>query len=106
MPYYYSDPSRESEPYALPNIWVVERDASDGVCCPECSENVNLDRSEDDNGSLVRTCPECKAEVDPADFNGWYWAPCFPGYLPDGDFNGPFDSVQAAVDDMRNTYDD
>ena len=29
---------------------------------------------------------------------GWYWWAAFPGCLPDGDPNGPFDTEQAAVD--------
>lgn len=30
---------------------------------------------------------------------GWYWWPCYPGCLPDGDAVGPFDTeAQAKAD--------
>ena len=31
--------------------------------------------------------------------NKWYWWPCFPGCLPDGEPIGPFDSEQQATTD-------
>ena len=31
--------------------------------------------------------------------NGWYWWPCFPGCLPDGDPSGPFENEQEAIKD-------
>lgn len=30
---------------------------------------------------------------------GWYWWPCFPGCLPDGDPVGPFASSRQALED-------
>lgn len=30
---------------------------------------------------------------------GWYWWPCLPGCLPDGEENGPFATRQEALDD-------
>lgn len=32
---------------------------------------------------------------------GWYWWPCYPGCLPDGDAVGPFKTSQQAVDDAQ-----
>lgn len=32
---------------------------------------------------------------------GWYWWACFPGCLPDGDPNGPFETEDAALEDAR-----
>ena len=29
---------------------------------------------------------------------GFYWWPCFPGCIPDGDAVGPFDTEQKAID--------
>jgi hypothetical protein len=31
----------------------------------------------------------------------WYWWPCFPGCLPDGDPEGPFDTEEEAMEDAR-----
>lgn len=36
-------------------------------------------------------------EVDGA----WYWWPCFPGCLPDGEETGPFTTEQEAIDDAQ-----
>lgn len=80
MAQFYSDPSRESEPYALPDITVEWLDESPYSDAP-FTEN-------EDKGP------------------GWYWAPCFPGCMPDGEWSGPFATVEAAELDMRNTYDD
>lgn len=33
---------------------------------------------------------------------GWYWWPCFPGCLPDGDPIGPFVSEERAIEDAQN----
>lgn len=32
---------------------------------------------------------------------GWYWWACFPGCLPDGEPNGPFDTREAALADAE-----
>lgn len=32
---------------------------------------------------------------------GYYWQSCFPGCLPDGSPNGPFDTWIEAVDDAQ-----
>ena len=29
---------------------------------------------------------------------GWYWWACFPGCLPDGEADGPYDSEAAAIE--------
>ena len=29
--------------------------------------------------------------------DGWYWQPCFPGCLPDGELQGPFNTEAAAM---------
>ncbi len=30
---------------------------------------------------------------------GWYWWACFPGCLPDGEPNGPFETAEQAYND-------
>jgi hypothetical protein len=37
---------------------------------------------------------------------GWYWWPCFPGCLPDGDATGPFQTEREAVEDAGGIWDD
>jgi hypothetical protein len=29
---------------------------------------------------------------------GWYWWPCFPGCMPDGDAQGPYKSEDEAIE--------
>jgi hypothetical protein len=72
----YSDPSRETEPYALPDIeifWVG----------PGCAYR-------NEEGELL---PE-----------GYYWWSCFPGCLPDGDPIGPFETEEEALHDAQSDY--
>ena len=69
----YSDPSREDDPYALPDIetFQVPEDYT-----PETEDGEEL----------------------PA---GWYYWSCFPGCLPDGDPIGPFDTEEEALADVQ-----
>lgn len=41
--------------------------------------------------------PDTGAKLEP----GWYWWPCQPGCLPDGDPEGPFPSYLDAVHNAR-----
>lgn len=76
----YSDPSRENDPYALPDVEVFYHEQGDGM------EPVELD---DDDA----------AESDMP--TGWYYWFCFPGCLPDSDPMGPYDSEQEALEAAR-----
>ena len=72
----YSDPKRESDEHALPNVEVF------GVSQMEVNYNLaNLDHADE----YTITEP------------GWYWWSCFPGYGPDSDPFGPFATEQEAV---------
>ena len=37
---------------------------------------------------------------------GWYWWPCFPGCIPDGEAVGPFKTEREAVIDAGGIWDD
>ena len=59
--------------------------------------------------------PELAAFIDDvAAFNcngetvepGWYWWPCFPGCVADGDAVGPFETERDAVIDAGGIWDD
>jgi hypothetical protein len=65
----YSDPNRESEPYALPDVEVFQ--------IPEDYQ------PESDDGSEYEA--------------GWYYWACFPGCLPDSEPIGPFESEDEAI---------
>lgn len=70
----YSDPKRESDPYALPDVEVFWVDANE------------LEDFENGGEYLEK---------------GWYWWACFPGCLPDSDAFGPFKSEQEALADAQ-----
>lgn len=73
----YGDAGRETDPHALPDVEVFYSDVD-----PE---------SDEFTGST---------ELGLRGY-GWYWWPCFPGCLPDGDPTGPFDTEDEAIADAR-----
>ena len=76
MSYIYSDPERETEEHALPDMEVFY------VSQLETIYNLdNLDHADE----YTITQP------------GWYWWSCFPGCLPDGDPMGPFETENEAT---------
>jgi hypothetical protein len=80
----YSVPSREKDPHSLPDV-----------------ETLFMSQDELDNaepGSVFS--PEWNG--GDTDFTaGWYYWPCFPGCLPDGDPSGPFATEQLAIADAQ-----
>src|SRR5512147_1800821 len=77
----YSDPRREDEPTALPDIEVFEgADYCHGCDCDGCDDG--------------EPCPHLEHDK-------WYWWSCFPGCLPDGEPNGPFETEEEALADAR-----
>ena len=107
----YTDPSRESDPNALPN---AETFKGYDHQCPECSTYVPLFPGYYGVLSPVRAqCPECEhigvtcTSID----TRWFWWPCSPnailnvlgvsGCLPDSDPIGPFDTETLAIADAQ-----
>ena len=70
----YSVPSRESDPHSLPDVEVFYVDE-------------------------VETVDEFTVFYEHE--AGWYWWPCFPGCLPDGDPVGPFGTEELALSDAQ-----
>ena len=73
----YSEPSREDDPHALPDVEVFYHDATNPL------------------GEFSLATDE---GIMPS---GWYWWPCFPGCLPDGDPIGPFNTEAEALADAQ-----
>ncbi len=95
MAQHYSDPRREADPYALPDIevWYSERGAlwqndDTGELC----DSVEIPGHE----KYTNKWQPCAA--------GWFWWSCFPGCLPDSEPIGPFDSEDEALADARAWY--
>lgn len=96
MGYEYSDPAREADPNALPNveIWLAPI-----LECQECgAQHPSSGAREDDPAE----CPECSAaEYGPVGHAGWWYAFGFPGCLHDSEPCGPYDTREQALDAAR-----
>lgn len=78
MSQHYSNPKREADEHALPDVetfYITQR---------------TIDSY---RGDSVFAEP------------GWYYHYCFPGCLPDSEPNGPFESEADAIADMRENSD-
>ncbi len=74
MAQFYTDPTREEDPHALPDAEVFHVDPTECILL----ENGTLSHY----GDLGE---------------GWFWWQKSPGCLPDGEPNGPFETEDAAV---------
>jgi hypothetical protein len=68
----YSDPSRASDPYALPDVEVFYTTKAD---------------------AMAHNAYGCTSRYDA----GWYYWFCFPGCLPDSDPIGPYTTEAEAL---------
>ena len=94
MAQHYSDESRETEPYALPDIETFMATYAE---CPECGRQLISDTM-----CVQMACPDCpKQPIARKQGDGWFYWFCFPGCLPDSDPVGPFKTEDAAVQDAR-----
>lgn len=78
----YSDPDRENDEHALPDVEVFY-----------ISEAVDHDVVHPDSAFID----------DDGDYtgDGWYWWYCFPSCLPDSDPIGPFDTEEEATKEAQ-----
>ena len=96
MSQHYSNPARESEETALPDVEVWH---SLYRTCPECKTLVLS------NGDTRTACPNCGRMISGYDDKGWFWWACFPGCLPDSDPFGPFPTKAQALADAQDCND-
>ena len=73
----YSDPTRENDPHAMPDVEVFYVEADDPQWCGV-------------DGDSTETLPK-----------GWYYWFCFPGCLPDSSPQGPFTTEAEALADAQ-----
>ena len=86
MAYHYSDPKRESNPHALPDVEVFESSGH----YSEHAEEWHFEACSGGGG-----CSQYEQK------RGYFWAASFPGCLWDSDPVGPFDSEAEALADAR-----
>ena len=95
--YYYTDPERENDPHAQPNIevfrsdyWIIEGEHGDTVLILDAGE-----LPEDDDGNVL--------EDDIIESGkAWFYAYGFIGCLWESDPFGPYESEQEALQDACN----
>ena len=102
MPMYYSNPAREMDTYALPDIWVTQLTAEE--IAESWEEEIfarrrrfplaHMNRAQRD--ALIASIVEEEGVT-----GGWCWCYCVPGCLPDSGFSAPFATLAEAVADAR-----
>ena len=97
MSRHYSDESRASEPYALPDVEVWQ----DRVYMSDCCEIAHC--GEHATATDEQPCASCGGVTTftATPRIGWFWWTCFPGCLPDSEPVGPFATEQDAIDDAQ-----
>jgi hypothetical protein len=93
----YSDPKRESDPHALPDLEVWQADI---MRCPVC-EDEYPDTGDREVGHRATGDSCCNGKTYVRAESGWWYWYCFPGCLPDSDPIGPFASEDEALTDAR-----
>src|SRR5262249_32935710 len=82
----YSNPEREQDPHALPDVevfYVSEQQAAENsMQMDNCEEN---------------WCPCCEP--------GWFWKSAFPGCLRDGDLMGQLETKEDAIEKVKEIRD-
>jgi hypothetical protein len=105
----YSDPSRESDPHALPDIWITQLTAREAAEQDEDRVWEYTRRYEFRLASMSSRIREKMFEVmieEEKIEGGWFWCYCQVGCLPDSYFRGPFDTEEEAEADMRSEQED
>ena len=104
MPQVYSNPNREEDEHALPDLEIFQLTAHEVA---ERDEDLIFEymkrrefrlagmNSRDREAMFDAMCEEEGIT------GGWFYWYCFPGCLPDSEAIGPFDSYAAAKTDAR-----
>lgn len=98
MAQFYSDPTREDDPRALPD---AEAFYSQARTCEVCGDVELADRATGSFPPDVTECLQC-GDDGPREIVGGYWAWYVqPGALPDEDPRGPFETREKAIEAIR-----
>ena len=100
----YSDPSRENDPYALPDVEVFELTAAEVAERDEDLIYEYMQRPEFRLAAMNSRARERMLDAiveEQGITGGWYWWTCLPGCLPDSEPIGPFDTEAEALADAQ-----
>jgi hypothetical protein len=96
----YSNPDRESDPHALPDIEVFQLTAREAAELDEEMVYQYMKRPEfrlaSISGKTRETMFDAMIEAESIK-GGWFWWSCFPGCMPDSFPHGPFKSYKDAL---------
>ena len=101
MSQHYSDPSRESDPHALPDMEVFELTAREVA---ERDEDMIYEYMRRHEFRLAAMNSRAREKMFDAMIQeegitgGWFYWYCFPGCMPDSDAMGPYETRQEAID--------
>lgn len=101
----YSNPERETDPHALPDLEVFELTAREVA---EMEEDLIHDYMKESRFRLASMNSRTRdamfdAMIEAEQISGgWYYQYCFPGCLPDSEPVGPFESAEAARQAAQN----
>jgi hypothetical protein len=102
MSQHYSEPERENDPHALPDIEVFQLTPSEAV---ELDEDLMWEALKRFPLATMNSRERGKAidwaVLESGETGGWYWWSCFPGCLPDGPPCGPFSTRAEALADAQ-----
>jgi hypothetical protein len=105
MAHEYSNPDRETDTCALPDIEVFQLTADEALGLLDDDTIYEYLRrfplASMSRAQHTRMLDTMTAEL--GILGGFFWMSCFPGCLPDGDPVGPFATYQEALHDAR-TY--
>jgi hypothetical protein len=97
----YSDPTREDDPHALPDVEVFQMTAEEVA---EMDDDLIAEYERRHEYRLASMNSKVRQDmlaaiVDEEQITGgWYWWSCFPGCLPDSPPIGPYDTYDLARD--------
>ena len=97
----YSNPSRASDPYALPDVELFYVSASEFITATK--DSWAYDAVCNDHDLEEGSVPSQKEKnISSENLSGFYYWFCFPGCLPESEYPfGPFTSEQDALTDAQ-----
>lgn len=98
MAQHYSDPARETETFALPDVETFQARYGD---CPFCTSTVIDDSSGQFHCNECRDGHKGQGIVPDEIKTGWFYWFCFPGCLPDSEPMGPYETEAEALADAQ-----
>lgn len=101
----YSNPERESDPHALPDVEVFQLTAHEVAARDEDLIYEYSKRHEFRMCHMNSRVQEAMLDAivkEEGIKGGYFWWSCFPGCLPDSDPIGPFDTYEEALADAQN----